>query len=61
MPPAGEIGMRPATDADAPGIAIIWHRGWHDGHDGHVSDQLARARTEASFRERASERVGELV
>lgn len=55
-PPAGAIVMRPATGADAPVVAIIWHR---DGHQGHVSDELVSAQTEASFRLRASQRVAD--
>ena len=51
--------MRPATGADAPLVATIWHRGWRDGHQGHVSDELVSARTEASFHSRASERVAD--
>jgi len=51
------MAIRPATSADAPAVAIIWHRGWRDGHIGHVSDELVSARTEASFRLRASQRV----
>jgi GNAT superfamily N-acetyltransferase len=59
VPAVGQIALRPATDADAPAVAVIWHRGWRDGHDGHVPDELVSARTEASFRARASERVGD--
>lgn len=59
MAPAGEIGTRPATEADAPVVADIWHCGWRDGHEGHVSDELVSARTEASFRSRASQRVAD--
>ena len=51
--------MRPATAADAPAVAIIWHRGWRDGHEGKVSDELVSARTEESFRSRASRRVAD--
>jgi GNAT superfamily N-acetyltransferase len=51
--------MRPATAADAPAVAIIWHRGWSDGHEGKVSDELVSARTEESFRSRASRRVAD--
>jgi len=51
--------MRPATSADAPAVAIIWHRGWREGHEGRVSDELVSARTEASFRLRASQRVSD--
>jgi GNAT superfamily N-acetyltransferase len=59
VPRSGEIGIRPATGADAPIVAAIWHRGWLDGHEGHVPDELVRARTESSFRPRASERVAD--
>jgi ribosomal protein S18 acetylase RimI-like enzyme len=55
----GELRIRPATSADAPVVAIIWHRGWRDGHEGHVSDELMSAGTEASFRLRASQRVAD--
>lgn len=40
-------------------MATIWHRGWLDGHLGHVSDELVSARPEASFRSRASQRVAD--
>ncbi|HTX07971.1 MAG TPA: hypothetical protein VME22_05130 [Solirubrobacteraceae bacterium] len=50
MPSSEEIGIRPATGADAPIVATIWHSGWLDGRVGHVSEELVGARTEASFR-----------
>lgn len=53
------IVLRAATAADAPDVAVIWHLGWQDGHRGFVPDELADARTEASFHQRAGERVGE--
>lgn len=53
--------MRPATQADAPAIAAIWYLGWRDGHEGHVPDELAAARTEESFESRAARRIGETV
>jgi GNAT superfamily N-acetyltransferase len=56
---AGEIDMRPATSADAQVVASIWHRGWRDGHEDHVPDELLSARTEASFRLRAAQRVAD--
>jgi len=59
VPPAADIGLRPATGADAPDVAVIWHSGWRDGHEGHVPDELVSARTGASFRSRASERVAD--
>ena len=49
--------LRPATHDDVETIAEIWDRGWHDGHDGHVPDELTAVRTPESFRERAADRV----
>ncbi|WP_205471139.1 GNAT family N-acetyltransferase [Nocardioides sp. SYSU D00038] len=51
------VDVRAALPADLAAIAAIWHAGWHDGHDGHVPEALAAARTEASFRERAAARL----
>jgi GNAT superfamily N-acetyltransferase len=59
VPSSEEIGIRPATRADASIVATIWHRGWLDGHLGHVSDELVSARPEASFHSRASQRVAD--
>jgi GNAT superfamily N-acetyltransferase len=55
------IRIRPATDDDAPSVAAVWHAGWPDGHLGHVPEELVTVRTEASFRERAAERVADTV
>lgn len=51
--------LRPATPDDGPAVAEIWYRGWHDGHDGNVPDELAAIRTKESFWERAPKRVGD--
>ena len=51
------VEIRPARDADAPAVADIWERGWHDGHDGLVPQELVAVRTPESFRERTAERV----
>lgn len=53
------VTVRSATAEDASPVAEIWHRGWRDGHLGLVPEELARVRTEASFHERAIERVGD--
>jgi ribosomal protein S18 acetylase RimI-like enzyme len=53
------IAMRPATEADAPEVALIWFEGWRDAHLGHVSEEVVSVRTEASFRSRASGRVAD--
>jgi GNAT superfamily N-acetyltransferase len=54
-----EITLRPATPADAPVVAAIWHRGWIDGHAGHVPDELVAVRTPESFAGRAVARVAD--
>ncbi|WP_193611959.1 GNAT family N-acetyltransferase [Nocardioides lijunqiniae] len=51
--------LRPAGEDDVAVIAEIWERGWHDGHDGHVPDELTAVRTAATFRARAADRVGQ--
>ena len=50
--------LRPATAEDAVAVAEVWHRGWHDGHAGHVPDGLTAARTLPAFRERSAAAVG---
>lgn len=40
-------------------VADIWHRGWGDGHLGFVPQALVAARTEDSFRARASKRIAD--
>lgn len=56
---APEVTLRPAQAADARAIAEIWSRGWRDGHLGFVPAELVAARTERSFRGRASERISD--
>lgn len=54
--PGGEpepVALRDAVPDDAARLAQIWSTGWHDGHDGHVPDELARLRTAQSFVDRA--------
>ena len=57
MAPRGEVILRPATAEDISSIAPIWHRGWQDGHVGHVPEELSTARTERSFWSRAAQRL----
>ncbi|MGH2884398.1 MAG: GNAT family N-acetyltransferase [Solirubrobacteraceae bacterium] len=57
MAPRGEVILRPATSEDSSSIAAIWHRGWQDGHVGHVPEELMTARTERSFCSRAVRRL----
>jgi ribosomal protein S18 acetylase RimI-like enzyme len=49
--------LRPATDDDTDVIADVWHRGWRDGHVGHVPDSLLPFRERAHFRERVPPRL----
>jgi ribosomal protein S18 acetylase RimI-like enzyme len=51
------VSLRRAAVDDATAIARIWREGWADGHEGHVPDALAAARTPASFDVRAMERI----
>ena len=49
--------LRPATSADVEAIASVWHRGWQDGHLGHVPDALLPHREIVHFRERVPPRI----
>ncbi|WP_305783583.1 GNAT family N-acetyltransferase [Symbioplanes lichenis] len=51
------IELRPATTDDVPALAALWHTGWHDGHAGHVPDELLPFRTAESFVPRTAERI----
>jgi GNAT superfamily N-acetyltransferase len=55
------LTLRRASPDDVSAIAEIWRLGWRDGHLGFVPRELAEARTDESFRTRASERVGEMT
>lgn len=57
-PNRSEPVIRDAVATDADAVAGIWSAGWRDGHLGHVPQELVAARTERSFVERATERVG---
>lgn len=55
------LDLRPATADDAEAIGAVWFHAWRDGHLGLVPEELARIRTEESFRERAAEKVADAV
>jgi GNAT superfamily N-acetyltransferase len=59
--PASDPVLHAAEPQDVSAIAEIWRLGWRDGHLGLVPEELALVRTEESFRQRASERVGEMT
>jgi len=46
------IILRPATGADIPAVAQLWHDAWHDAHDGLVPPAWSGLRTLANFRDR---------
>ncbi len=49
--------FRPAVRADVEAIATLWHRGWPDGHLGHVPAALVAHRQLADFRQRVPARL----
>jgi ribosomal protein S18 acetylase RimI-like enzyme len=51
------VDLGPATPADLPAIAELWHRGWLDGHLGHVPDALLPHRRPEDFRQRVPPRL----
>jgi ribosomal protein S18 acetylase RimI-like enzyme len=54
---AAQPRLRPADRHDVEAIAALWHRGWGDGHLGHVPDQLLAHRRLADFRRRVPSRL----
>jgi len=44
------FALRAATAEDAEAVAAVWHRGWADGHHGHVPAELYQHRRPADFR-----------
>lgn len=51
------VVVRPARPDDAERVAAIWEQGWREVHPGEVPAALLEARTSASFRRRAADRV----
>ncbi len=49
--------LRRAVDADIDAIAMLWRRGWCDGHLGHVPTALLRHRRLADFHQRVPARL----
>ncbi len=52
-----DLDVRPARPDDADRVAAIWEHGWQEVHPGEVPAALVEARTSASFRSRAGDRV----
>jgi GNAT superfamily N-acetyltransferase len=53
--------VRPASAEDADPVAVIWEAGWREVHTGVVPAALVDARTSASFRRRAADRVADTL
>ena len=51
------VTLRPAAATDAHVIADLWHRGWRDGHLGHVPPALLPHRHLRHFSERVPARL----
>ncbi len=51
------VTVSPASEELVDEIAEVWRTAWHDGHRGHVPDELVAARDTAYFTERARELV----
>lgn len=53
--------LRAATPGDTDAIAEVWHRGWRDGHLGHVPDALLPHRLFEDFLARVPPRIPDSV
>jgi ribosomal protein S18 acetylase RimI-like enzyme len=53
--PSDPVTVRPATAADTAAVATVWGAAWHDGHRGHVPQELIEGRGAAYFVARADE------
>jgi GNAT superfamily N-acetyltransferase len=51
------LALRAATPEDSEAIAVIWYRGWRDGHLGHVPETLPPHRRLVDFRARVPPRI----
>jgi GNAT superfamily N-acetyltransferase len=51
------LTLRAAAPDDVAAIADVWHRGWRDGHLGHVPEALLAHRDLGSFLRRVPERL----
>jgi GNAT superfamily N-acetyltransferase len=49
--------LRAASAGDVEDIAAVWHRGWRDGHLGHVPADLLSHRGQGDFRQRVPARL----
>jgi ribosomal protein S18 acetylase RimI-like enzyme len=56
-PDVSRLTLRPSSAEDAEDIASLWHRGWLDGHLGHVPEVLLPHRRLSDFRQRVPPRL----
>jgi ribosomal protein S18 acetylase RimI-like enzyme len=56
-PATPELSLRAATSDDVDAIAEVWHRGWLDGHLGHVPEAIREHRRPEDFRRRIPPRL----
>ncbi len=47
-----DLDVRPADESEIDHLAKVWYEGWQDAHAAILPAELARLRTEASFRDR---------
>jgi ribosomal protein S18 acetylase RimI-like enzyme len=56
LEPSG-VTLRAASSGDVEAIAALWHRGWIDGHLGHVPEALHAHRRLVDFQRRVPPRI----
>ena len=56
LEPPGVL-LRAASVEDVEDIAVLWHRGWRDGHLGHVPEALHPFRRLVDFQQRVPPRI----
>jgi GNAT superfamily N-acetyltransferase len=52
--------LRSADPGEVDALALLWHSGWQDAHEGLVPAELARHRTLENFRERMRAHLGDV-
>jgi len=55
------VTLRPAQHADLTDVAVVWRAAWHDGHRGHVPEELLPARDAAYFTRRSRDLVDHIT
>ena len=55
------VTVRPATADDSAQVAAVWSAAWHDGHRGHVPQELVEGRGAPYFVARTDELLAQTV